>query len=378
MPTPEELLEALETRLILGEISETRYDELKAKLLAKLDGGGGTAASGETNVSDSVIKGDVSSTTGAASVGNVVFNVAGPDVPPQRGAEVVECPLCGRRNEFKETFRCLKCGRDHLCLEHLAVSERMCEDCAGIGPDSETALGRASGDGEEEQELRARIDFDSQECSRAVVGGKGAAEYLRSAQRSGLDSWKRGAELGWPRAQWLYAKCLEVGTDPVRDATEAARWYLKAAENGYVAAQYSLGRLYASGKGVSKDEAEAARWFRKAAEQGFSAAQHALGLSYASGTGVSKDEAEAVRWYRKAAERGYASSQNNLGLSYANGSGVPEDETVAVDWYRRAAEKGLAIAQRNLALCYQHGHGVPKDAAEATKWFRKAAAQGKR
>ena len=376
MPTPEELLEALETRLILGEISEARYDELKAKLLAKQEGGGGSAASGLTNVSDSVIKGDVSSTTGAASVGNVVFNVPGPNVPPQRGAEVVECPLCGRRNEFKETFRCLKCGRDHLCLEHLAVSERMCEDCAGTGPESKAILGSTSD--EQEEELRARIDFDLQECTRAVAGGKGAAEYLRSAQRSGLDSWKRGAELGWPRAQWLYAKCLEVGTDPVRDATEAARWYLKAAENGYAAAQYSLGLLYASGKGVSKDEAEAARWYRKAADQEFPAAQHALGLSYASGTGVSKDEAEAVRWYRKAAERGYASSQNNLGLSYANGSGVPEDETEAVDWYRRAAEQGLAIAQRNLALCYQYGHGVPKDAAEATKWFGKAAAQGKK
>jgi hypothetical protein len=32
MPTPEELLEALETRLILGEISEARYDEFRAKL----------------------------------------------------------------------------------------------------------------------------------------------------------------------------------------------------------------------------------------------------------------------------------------------------------------------------------------------------------
>ena len=129
MPTPEELLEALETRLVLGEISEVRYDELKAKFLAQLEGGGGSSASGRMNVSDSVIKGDVSSTTGAASVGSVVFNVPGSEARGQSGPSLVVCPACGRRNPLKDTFKCVKCGTDHLCLKHLVDSAMACEEC---------------------------------------------------------------------------------------------------------------------------------------------------------------------------------------------------------------------------------------------------------
>ena len=126
MATPEELLEKLEERLILGEISEAMYHELKAKLQGKL---GCAPTGGSMNVSDSVIRGDVSNATGAASVGNVVFNVPGAGPRPDAQPSLVICPLCGRRNETKGTFRCRKCGRDHLCLAHFVDPARMCEDC---------------------------------------------------------------------------------------------------------------------------------------------------------------------------------------------------------------------------------------------------------
>ena len=130
MPTPQELLEALETRLIMGEISEAVYHELKAKLEAKLGDGVVSSSSGGQNIGEgNVIRGDITNTTGAASVGNVVFNAPGASVPAQSGAEILICPLCGRRNEARQTFRCIKCQRDHLCLDHFDATARACEEC---------------------------------------------------------------------------------------------------------------------------------------------------------------------------------------------------------------------------------------------------------
>ena len=42
----------------------------------------------------------------------------------------VVCPLCGRKNEPKDTFRCCGCGRDNLCLRHQDEATYLCEECA--------------------------------------------------------------------------------------------------------------------------------------------------------------------------------------------------------------------------------------------------------
>ena len=95
MPTPDELLEKLEERFILGEISEETYQEIKARILART--GRGPQVTGGMDVSDAVIKGDVRSTTGAASVGSIQVNVPG-GPPAAQAPPLVKCPLCGRRN----------------------------------------------------------------------------------------------------------------------------------------------------------------------------------------------------------------------------------------------------------------------------------------
>ncbi len=43
--------------------------------------------------------------------------------------ESVVCGVCGLRNPIGNTFRCLRCGRDHLCRNHLNVNERCCDEC---------------------------------------------------------------------------------------------------------------------------------------------------------------------------------------------------------------------------------------------------------
>ena len=158
MPTPEELLEKLEERLILGEISEAMYHELRAKLRAKL---AANSAGGPMNVSDSVIKGDVSNTTGAASVGNVVFNVPGAAPQSQPGSSLVTCPLCGRRNRPEGVFRCMKCGKDYLCLDHFVASARMCEDCVA----KDEAL-HAETERKRQAEARTQAELEAAEQAR--------------------------------------------------------------------------------------------------------------------------------------------------------------------------------------------------------------------
>ena len=40
-----------------------------------------------------------------------------------------ECPSCGRQNELPNTFKCKKCKRPFLCLDHLDKKALICQEC---------------------------------------------------------------------------------------------------------------------------------------------------------------------------------------------------------------------------------------------------------
>lgn len=42
---------------------------------------------------------------------------------------IVVCPVCGKKNEPKETFKCRECGRDNLCLKHQEETTFLCVEC---------------------------------------------------------------------------------------------------------------------------------------------------------------------------------------------------------------------------------------------------------
>ncbi|NWH04818.1 SUMF1/EgtB/PvdO family nonheme iron enzyme [Desulfobacter latus] len=52
-----------------------------------------------------------------------------PDEPDILSPCYVLCPLCGRRNEEINTFKCLSCGKDYLCLTHQDANTYVCEQC---------------------------------------------------------------------------------------------------------------------------------------------------------------------------------------------------------------------------------------------------------
>ena len=49
----------------------------------------------------------------------------GPMVQP-----LVICPVCGKKNDPRETFKCRECGRDNLCLRHQDEVTFLCAECA--------------------------------------------------------------------------------------------------------------------------------------------------------------------------------------------------------------------------------------------------------
>lgn len=120
-------------------------------------------------------------------------------------------------------------------------------------------------------------------------------------QHAGFKSFKRFAQNGDAREQYLLGRSSENGLGVRENHTQAARWYRQAAQQGLAPAQYSLGRLYAAGDGVEQDYTEAMRWFRMAAAQGYTLAKNRIGVMYEKGLGVAQDEVEAYKWYSLAA-----------------------------------------------------------------------------
>ena len=43
---------------------------------------------------------------------------------------LVICPVCGKKNDPKDTFKCRKCGKDDLCLRHQDQETFLCAECA--------------------------------------------------------------------------------------------------------------------------------------------------------------------------------------------------------------------------------------------------------
>ena len=80
------------------------------------------------------------------------------------------------------------------------------------------------------------------------------------------------------------------------NAEEKLAEWKRTAEAGDAKGQYLLGVMYALGDGVPKDAAKAVEWQQKAAAQGNADAQYILGFMYGDGQGVPKNYVLAHMW----------------------------------------------------------------------------------
>lgn len=261
-------------------------------------------------------------------------------------AAYVVCPLCGKHNDVKDTFRCPACGKDHLCLSHQSKEYYCCPSCAG----------KTSTTGVSELKKADGFYDDGQFQLAAAI-------------------YEKFASVGNAQAQYQIGRMYCQGKGVPQDSGVAVKWFRRAAEQGHVKGQCQLALLHTLGRGVPRDLGEVAKWYRRAAEQGDASAQTMLGSMLENGHGVAQNYAEAVEWYRRAVDHGYAEAQYRLGNAYKDGHGVSQDYVAAVMLYRKAAEQGISSAQYALGRMYEKGLGVSQNCNEAVKWYRCVAEQ---
>ena len=109
-------------------------------------------------------------------------------------------------------------------------------------------------------------------------------ELYQSARRCLADKdmdgaamfYRRAAEIGHPRAQCSYGKCLYLGSGVEKNTAEAFRWFKMAAEKNLDIAQYNLGVMYLKGVHMEKDLSLARHYFTLAADNGHAEAAKIL------------------------------------------------------------------------------------------------------
>ncbi len=144
------------------------------------------------------------------------------------------------------------------------------------------------------------------------LGAEAAAQSPPGSYGDAMGWYRREAEKGNPRAQFLYGYMHETGEGVAEDTGLARSWYAHAAAQGERRAQYRFARLYQTGRGGEVDLPAAQRWFRAAAEGGHVGAQSMLGYFYASGVAAEPDPVGAYLWLRLAAQAGDALAAENL------------------------------------------------------------------
>ena len=88
-------------------------------------------------------------------------------------------------------------------------------------------------------------------------------------------------------------------TSDVYNVEKAVYWYKRAAEQGHSKAQWLLGASYSQGVGIEKNPEEAENWLQKSAGSGDADGQYALAGFYF----MKPDIVKAKYWLEKAAEQ---------------------------------------------------------------------------
>ncbi len=188
------------------------------------------------------------------------------------------------------------------------------------------------------------------------------------------DLWQKGAELGYPRSQYLYAEQLREKNNLV----EAFQWYQKAAEGGELSAFFYMGWSYELGKGVEKNISKAVEWYEKRLEIGMQVGCcNRLGILLYEGTdGVITDYDRAFRFLSYAYyDEGSTWGAEYLGRMYFYGQGTPRDYVKAREILEGILEKARTYNPEihyYLGVIYCQGLGVEQNINKGADHLKKA------
>ena len=144
---------------------------------------------------------------------------------------------------------------------------------------------------------------------------------------------------------------LITGQIGYQDDAEELKWLRRGAALGFARAQCKLGSMYESGEVVPKNYMEAAKWYRKAAGQGkvwweVRYSQYRLGFMYMLGQGVPKDYVRAYAWWNFAATQGETDTSSP---PFAESAAEARDEleaSMTAEQIARAQELSATIFSR--------------------------------
>jgi TPR repeat protein len=103
-----------------------------------------------------------------------------------------------------------------------------------------------------------------------------AAHYRAGRYVDALETFRRLADVGDPRAQTILGIMYSFGEGTPRDLAQAQSWYEKAANANYPPALFGLGLLYSDGGEIPQDLERAQLWLSRAARLGHRAALERL------------------------------------------------------------------------------------------------------
>lgn len=83
-------------------------------------------------------------------------------------------------------------------------------------------------------------------------------------------------------------------------------------ERSLAEVHFNIGVMFSKGDGVPKNATQAAKWFLKAAEEGMPEAQFSIGQCYLSGNGVQQNTSLAMEWIQKAARNNFKPAQEEI------------------------------------------------------------------
>lgn len=241
---------------------------------------------------------------------------------------------------------------------------------------------------------KSAIQFIQEHTEDEIIGtGKNAAstgmnEFKEGKEEDAFESFKIGAQLGNPVAQYFLGLMYKNGHYVKEDPIVAKEWLQRSAAQGFDIAKKELEDMRHVKVPTAEEWAQMAKelqgedaqgekllYLKKAADRGHLDSLLFLGLMLT--LEPSKNVPMGLDYLEWAVELGSAEAMGVLGEVYSKGEVVKKDMEKAMYYWKKGAELGDGGAQVHLGNAYIDPENTDMDMEKAFYWFSKAAANGK-
>ncbi len=141
---------------------------------------------------------------------------------------LVACPLCGKKNRAEETFRCLECGHENLCLRHQDVETFLCASCMAKRKQKAAAEAarKVRERAEEEQKARERAQAErtAGKTKRVDLGGGVVLEMVH-CPRVAKEFWMGKTAVTQEQWERVMGKNPSYFKGRPKNPVETVSWY---------------------------------------------------------------------------------------------------------------------------------------------------------